>query len=686
MQQKDSTFKYVQFWNNQALDTDHDIIISVDYALHNYNDTPSCGFCIALFESITDKPRGGGPAYSLAYTPNDIKVDCNIENSSGLEAAIYGIGFDPSGIFAKRTPYVSGVDYTVSNSICLRDGIKNDYKFLKQTENLQNFEIAQQLINPEEKIQYKQARIIFSKCMSYLRVQVKNDDEKEFTQVLETELPILPKKSIKIGLFYTSIDQHSRFLLKQFNVAGFPAREETNYDTPCFQEIETNYDNQFKRIAANENWIASNRTNGFNIYKFDGKQFSLKQEIRSTKDIKILNYSDNLLFAKSNESLIVYEFRGNKMVKQNTITLPTTADITSCAGYGDTLVVASSSSENYFVYNYIRESEDLSNIGKWEYYQTFNYPLSTGFGTNIEMSDNYLVSYSTNDFVISFKKDPDFGYQYHQTLLPPFSSAKGFGYSMSIQRDNEMIIGAPFGEKRYITGYNQGEAFHYVLSPFTKEWILISDISQYFNMDTLSGAFGYSVKIKGNYAAVGCPFELAYLSDYPWIEVQAQGKVYLFKKDEQGYFTNRTIYYPPSFEGDVVRNYGRQVNIFGNNLAVLMPYLSSDQNDAIDIYNLGCPALSAPMLRPTPTPTPSITPSATPASTPPVTPSVTPTYTPTPTPTPTVPALEGIVTIVDQISISEINGDLLYPIEDKGIVTFLEEQIYSFDNDGIFPF
>ena len=57
MQQKDSTFKYVQFWNNQALDTDHDIIISVDYALHNYNDTPSCGFCIALFESITDKPR-----------------------------------------------------------------------------------------------------------------------------------------------------------------------------------------------------------------------------------------------------------------------------------------------------------------------------------------------------------------------------------------------------------------------------------------------------------------------------------------------------------------------------------------------------------------------------------------------------------------------------------------------------
>jgi hypothetical protein len=180
-------------------------------------------------------------------------------------------------------------------------------------------------------------------------------------------------------------------------------------------------------------------------------------------------------------------------------------------------------------------------------------------------------------------------------------------------------------------------------------------------MDTLSGAFGYSVKIKGNYAAVGCPFELAYLSDYPWIEVQAQGKVYLFKKDDQGYFTNRTIYYPPSFEGDSVRNYGKQVNIFGNNLAVLMPFLDSDENDAIDIYNIGCPPLSAPMLRPTPTPTPASTPVATPTITPTntTTPTVTPTV--TRTPLPTVPA-------------------------SYGIVTFFAEQIKSFDNQDLFPF
>jgi len=705
MQQKDSTFKYVQFWNNQALDTHHDIIISVDYALYNYNDTPSCGFCIGLFESITDKPRGGGPAYSLAYTPNDIKVDCNIENNGGLEAAIYGIGFDPSGIFAKRTPYVSGVDYTVSNSICLRDGIKNDYKFLKQTENLQNFNISQQLISQNEKIEYKQARIIFSKCMSQLRVQVKNDDDKEFTQVLETEFPILPKKSIKIGLFYTSIDQHSRFLLKQFNVAGFPAREETNYDTPCFQDIETNYDNQSKRLAANKNWIASNRTNGFDIYKFDGKQFSLKQEIRSTKDIKILNYSDNLLFAKSNNSLIVYEFRGNKMVKQNTITIPTTADITSCAGYKDTLVVASSSSgENYFVYNYIRESEELSNIGKWEYYQTFNYSLSTGFGTNIEMSENYLISYSTNNFVISFKKDPDFGYQYHQTIVPPFSSAKGFGYSMSIQRDNEMIIGAPFGEKRYITGYNQGEAFHYVLSPFTKEWVLISDICQYFDTNTLSGAFGYSVKIKGNYAAVGCPFEPAFLDDYPLIEVPTQGKVYLFKKDDQGHFTNRTIYYPPTILGDEIRNYGKQVNIFGDNLAVSMPFLDSDQNDVIDIYNLTCPALSEPLLRPTPTSTPPNTPTPTQTNTPTNTrtPAITPTNTQTPTntrtpavtPTPTAsmgatPNPTPTPTRTPAVTPTPTNTRTPTPTPTQfGLITFVDnDPMVRFGNgDGLFEF
>ena len=84
MQQSDSTFKFVQMWNDQPLNTHHDIIISVDYALYNYNDTPTCGFCIALFETLNEKPRNGGPAYSLGYTPNGINDQCNPEHQVWL--------------------------------------------------------------------------------------------------------------------------------------------------------------------------------------------------------------------------------------------------------------------------------------------------------------------------------------------------------------------------------------------------------------------------------------------------------------------------------------------------------------------------------------------------------------------------------------------------------------------------
>jgi hypothetical protein len=687
MQQNEYTEKFVQLWNDQAIDSHHDIIVSVDYALYNINDIPSCGFCIALFESINDKPRGGGKGYSLAYTPNENYGSCQYNNGVGLEAAIYGIGFDINGIFAKKTPYVDGVENTTSNSICLRDGIKNDYKVIKQSENLQfskNFQIAQQFLPSEKNIEYKQIRVVFSHCSSLLRIEGKNDKEKDFSELFRTNLPIKEKKSLKIGLFYTSLDQNSRFLLRQFNVAGFPSKIEEKINTDCYQEIKTGNNLIGNKLPSNNKWIAANANNGFDIYKYNGKEYTKSQEIRSTNPITILNYKEDLLLCKSNNKLLVYEFKGNKVVKQNTITLPTTADITSSAIYKDTLVVSSSSvGEQYYVYNYIRESSNLSELGTWGFYQTFSYPLCSGFGTNIEMSENYLLSYSLDNFVISFKKDPNFGYQYHQTIVPPFTSAKGFGYSMSIQNDNEMIVGAPFGEKRYIGGNNQGEVFHYVLSPNTGQWVLVSEIGGYFNMDTLSGAFGYSVKIDGNRAAISAPYETFYLNDFPLLEVSNQGKVYLLEKDNFGYFTNRKIYYPNVILGDSEKNYGKSVNVFNNILTVSIPFSESIQNDSIVVYNLDCPPLSSVLLKPTPTatPVPTPTPTLTPFLSP--TPNPTPTVTPSVTPTNVVLGL-GIVTLVDGIQITEIEGDDLYPL--KGIITFTDLQMESFNNEDLNPF
>ena len=109
---------------------------------------------------------------------------------------------------------------------------------------------------------------------------------------------------------------------------------------------------------------------------------------------------------------------------------------------------------------------------------------------------------------------------------------------------------------------------------------------------------------------------------------------------------------------DAERNYGTQINIFGDILAVGIPFSENVESDIIELNNLYCPALSAPLLKPTPTATSTPTPTPTPTVTPTLTPP--PTLTPTTTPTPTT----------------------------KGIVTFeVLDQIVKFDsNDSLFPF
>jgi hypothetical protein len=334
MQQEDSTFKYVQLWNDQPINTHHDILISVDYALYNYVNKPTCGFCIALFEVLNGRPRGGGTGYSLGYTPNDVNDQCNPDGYSGLESAIYGIGFDINGIFAKENNFVNGVKYTIPNSICVRNGIREDYSLVSQSDNLKlshNFEIAQQLKNEGGKVEYKQVRAIFSKCMSELLVQVKEDYEKDFRTVINVDLPLnIRKKSLKVGLFYTSLDKDSRFLLKNFNVAGYPESNEVEIITSCYQELSTNSNFSGNILPANNEWIVSPSDGFFNLYKYNGDEYAYKKTTRSSQYIKILNYSEKFLYTKIGDTLTVFEYKGNNFIRQYDIFLPTGDDITTC--------------------------------------------------------------------------------------------------------------------------------------------------------------------------------------------------------------------------------------------------------------------------------------------------------------------------------------------------------------------
>lgn len=592
MQQSESTFKFVQAWNEQSLNTHHDIVISLDYAFYNYNNTPTCGFCIALFESLNDKPRGGGPGYSMAYLPSRINDKCNPEGYGGLEAALYGISFDANGIFAKRTDLYDGVDYTVKNSICLRKGIIDNYSFVDQTENLlytQNYSISQQLTATNQKIEYKQIRISLTKCMTLLEVEVKNDNEREFKKVFVKQLPLIEKRSVKVGLLYTSLDQDTKFKLRQFNVAGFPDRvDKLQYVTSCYQDITGKGSIFGKKLPGNKDWIVANGSKSFDLYRFDGKEYDFRKTTRSSSNLNILNYRDNRILAKAGNSLVVYDYRGNDFVRSGTINLPTNEPITAAAGYGSSIVISTTANDEYhYVFNYISESKDIKDIGTWKFYQSFNFPLSGGFGHVTEMYGEYILAYSKNNCVISFKREDDVGYIYHQTLLPPYLGARGFGESISI--DNyEMIIGAPFGNKRNIQDAGQGEAFHYVLSPFSDQWVLISELGNFFRISSPAGNFGYSVAIKDNTAIVGAPGEGFLNPNVSGVEVPNYGRSYIFRKNELGYFSQKTVVYPLTSDLESYKFFGSQVNTFLNLAIVGVPYTLDKDKSNINIFDLNC--------------------------------------------------------------------------------------------------
>jgi hypothetical protein len=603
MQQSESTTKYVLSWNDQALDTYHDIIISLDYAMYNYNDTPTCGFCIALFESLNDKPRGGGAFYSLGYTPSDINDICNPEGYNGLESALYGIGFDVNGIFAKKTNRVDGLSATVKNSICLRNGIRNDYAFIKQSENLlysRNLSLAQQLTANEQKINYNQIRIIFKDALTKLEIEGKKESDDDFKVIFQHDFPLMDQTSVKVGLFFTSLDQNTKFEVKSFNVAGFPSRyEKTRLFSSCTQTISTNRNLIGNTLPSYNEWIVANNEKGFRLYRSNSDFYVFKQNVISTNNFKILNYTDEYLFAKSNNSLIVYEYKGNSFIKQNTIRLPTEDDIMCCAGYGNTLVIGTTSNnEDFYVYKYDPNTFDIENIGNWYLFQTFNNGVTgQGYGKVVEMGEDYIFTPSSKDQVVSYKKDPDFGYYLHQTINKPNSAAISFGKTLSVD-GRDLLIGAPYAQKTSFPNFGNGEVYHYYLSEETEEWTLIMEMGDYFRINSPAGNFGNSLKINKNTAIIGAPSESYFLSGSS--EEPNVGRAYVFRKTEYGYFTQTAALAPLSSDVKSYTFFGSQVNTFQNLAVVGIPYTLDLKRGEIAIFNLDCVFDTLPLHLPIP--------------------------------------------------------------------------------------
>ena len=603
MQQSESTTKYVLSWNDQALDTYHDIIISLDYAMYNYNDTPTCGFCVALFESLNDKPRSGGAFYSLGYTPSDLNDICNPDGYNGLESALYGIGFDVNGIFAKRTNRVDGSISTVKNSICLRSGIRDDYSFIKQSENLlysQNLSLAQQLTALDQKINYNQIRIIFKDALTKLEIEAKTEEDKDFKVIFQDNFSLIDQTSVKVGLFFTSLDQNTKFEVKSFNIAGFPSRyEKTKLFSSCTQNISTNKNLIGNKLPAHNEWIVANNEKGFRLYKSNSDFYVFKQNAISTNNFKILNYTDNYLFAKSNNDLIVYEYKGNSFIKQNTITLPSEDNIMCCAGYKNTLVIGTTSNkEDFYVYKYDPNTFDIENIGNWYLYQTFNNGVTgQGYGKVVEIGEGFIFTPSDKDTVESYKEDPDFGYILHQTIFKPNSGAVSFGKTLSVN-DKDLLIGAPYAQKSSFPNFGNGEVYHYYLSEETKLWTLIMEMGDFFKINSPAGNFGNSLKINQNTAIVGAPSESYYLSGSS--EEPNVGRAYVFRKTPYGYFTQTSTLAPLSSDVKSYTFFGSQVNTFQNLAVVGIPYTLDRVRGEISIFNLDCIFDTPPLHLPIP--------------------------------------------------------------------------------------
>ena len=56
------------------------------------------------------------------------------------------------------------------------------------------------------------------------------------------------------------------------------------------------------------------------------------------------------------------------------------------------------------------------------------------------------------------------------------------------------------------------------------------------------------------------------------------------------------------------------------------------------------------------------------------------------TPTPTPVAVLNLVTLIDRITITDIAGNIIFPIGNKGMVNFGDDQIISFGNQEMYPF
>lgn len=593
----------IAIFNDQPLDSFHDIIVSFDYAFYNELLPPTGGFAVVFFDSINSMPREGGPDYSLGYTPSSKTEKCRLRGSRGLRSAFLGVGFDPYGNFSLKTDTVDGLSSSYINSVGIRLGKKDNYRLYDNTFDLRSynsilssFEIGD-LISSNEEILYKSVRIILSNASTRLRVQLKpNANYEEYITVKDIELPSQVQSALKVALTNTTIDPTTKFKIKNFNVSGSTTKKSDRQLSECYQNLTVgklmtiDYN---AIISSGSEWLATSTGTDLSIFTTDSLNYDFDQTVYSSLPIKIIGDDGiNIVTTTQNSSSVqIHKYLGSKFKKTADILLP--SGLVSCADIDKNTLVAVGSApngrNNIYIYKYINTLNNLSAYGTWELFQTFNYTQIVsgrycGVSCQIE-GDNFLIG-NSNEYVHAFRFKPDKGWTFLQNIYFPLTGKSEFGYTMSLQ-GNDLIIGAPIARKEKFPVYGGGEVFHYY-NASGNDWVQVMQIGSFYNLDVAAGGFGSSVKYRGDVLLVGTPYQLWEPQNPLDPLTYNVGRVFVFRKTPGGIFSQGTVLIPLTAQLRNNLQFGKGVTLFNNTAAVAAPNYEDLNNSFISFYNIDC--------------------------------------------------------------------------------------------------
>jgi len=594
------TDKNLVIYNDQPLDTWHDIIVSFDYARYNQLITPTGGFAVVFFDSIVDKPRYGGPGYSLGYTPGGGNNSyCMLNSYTGLEAAFLGIGFDSLGKFAEKTTFVNGVTSLNVNSFTVREGIDDNYNILYQSSNIRfldnkinNFYIDS-FVNSLSSLTYNTIRIILKETATRLVIQVKSADD-EFIEIANIQLPEKKRTALKVGLTNTTLDPYTKFEVKNFNVAGYPGTTTEDILNSCQQTITQDNYSTGPVLATGEEFITVSSANQLITYTTDTNLYRKKNVSFSGAGFTILGYDNKTVLCKypGGTSLLIFQYLGERLTRTYNINTPDHLTPYSADVDGNTLVMCTSGlSGSIYIYKYNTEVNGTPAYGTWNLYQSFNAQNiinGTGLGNSAQIDGNNIIIGNVNQYIHALQQDSNGTWSFLQNITSPVSGISKFGSVLQLQ-GRDLIVGAPYTYKPSFYNPGQGDAFHYFLSRTTNQWYAVMALGEFYDLNTPGGNFGTSIALKDNLCVVGSPGEM-------WLDNPTQtyednpntGRTYVFRKTQDGLFTQATILSPSSAIRQSYMQFGNGVGINDDYVTVLSPFDGRYKKSYIDIFDTRC--------------------------------------------------------------------------------------------------